>query len=303
MHFRIAHTIRYRYSEPVFLEPHAVRMQPRSVADQVLQEFNMQVHPQPTGMSHCMDAEGNHLAHLWFDGLHEELTVAIRAHVQTLRANPFDYLLKPDSCKLPLVYEKSVDGLLGPAIVRDVSDAKDGDRVGKFAAELCKNTRGQLIPFLDRLNQSIYEDWEAIHRHEGDSWPATKTFAQRTGACRDLAVLFMDACRSQGIAARFVSGYQEGDAEQDQRELHAWAEVYVPGAGWRGYDPTHGLAVADRHVAVAASVDPAHAAPTVGSFRKTAATATLDAHVEIEVRSEPRVMQQAQQQQQEPGKR
>jgi transglutaminase-like putative cysteine protease len=74
----------------------------------------------------------------------------------------------------------------------------------------------------------------------------------------------MEICRAMGLAARFVSGYQEGDVEQDNRDLHAWAEVYLPGGGWRGYDPTHGLAVSDRHVALAASSFPSYAAAVTG---------------------------------------
>jgi transglutaminase-like putative cysteine protease len=90
----------------------------------------------------------------------------------------------------------------------------------------------------------------------------------------------MDACRSVGLAARFVSGYQQG-APDLEHDLHAWAEVYLPWAGWRGYDPTQGLAVADQHIALAASARPEQAAPIVGSFRGAAATATLTASISI----------------------
>ena len=90
---------------------------------------------------------------------------------------------------------------------------------------------------------------------------------QRQGACRDFAVLFIDACRCVGLAARFVSGYQDAYRSMGKRDLHAWAEVYLPGAGWRGYDPTRGLAVADHHVAVAAAADPQNAAPVTATYR------------------------------------
>ena len=84
------------------------------------------------------------------------------------------------------------------------------------------------------------------------------------GSCRDYAVLFMEVCRAMGIPARFVSGYQEGDTEQESRDLHAWAEVYLPGAGWRGYDPTLGLVVSDRHIPLAASAIPSYASAIEG---------------------------------------
>jgi transglutaminase-like putative cysteine protease len=93
----------------------------------------------------------------------------------------------------------------------------------------------------------------------------------------------VECCRLQGIAARFVSGYQEGDQNAGERFMHAWAEVYIPGGGWRGYDPTHGLAVADRHIAVAAAADARFAAPIEGIIRGTGATSSIEAEIKIEV--------------------
>jgi transglutaminase-like putative cysteine protease len=99
-----------------------------------------------------------------------------------------------------------------------------------------------------------------------------------------MAVLFMEVCRLSGIPARFVSGYLESDPEPDGQELHAWAEVFIPGAGWRSYDPTLGLAVQDRHVALAASAQPFLTAPVIGAYRGTGVTGTLETEVRIETR-------------------
>ena len=103
----------------------------------------------------------------------------------------------------------------------------------------------------------------------------------KCGACRDVSVLFNDACRSLGLPARFVSGYFEGDPDNPENDLHAWSEVYLPGAGWRGFDPTHGLAVAARHVALIAGIEPDQAAPLTGSFRGTEATSEIEFDVKI----------------------
>jgi transglutaminase-like putative cysteine protease len=93
------------------------------------------------------------------------------------------------------------------------------------------------------------------------------TLREHDGTCRDLTVLFCAACRSAGIAARFVSGYECEAATQDSADMHAWAEVYLPGGGWRGYDPSQGLAVSTSHVAVAAAANPAMAASVSGIYR------------------------------------
>jgi transglutaminase-like putative cysteine protease len=111
-----------------------------------------------------------------------------------------------------------------------------------------------------------------------------------------VSVLFMDACRTQGLAARFVSGYHEGDPDEEEKHLHAWAEVYVPGGGWRGFDPALGLAVADRHVALAAAVSPAQTMPVCGTFRGTGVRAELVSKLEIQLADKPSGRRQSQQQ-------
>ena len=129
------------------------------------------------------------------------------------------------------------------------------------------NVEGNVGLFLTSLTQTIYESCIYETRHHGPPWPAGVVLAERRGTCRDFTVLFMAACRAVGLAARFVSGYQRGDADQEVHDLHAWPEVYVPGGGWRGFDPTLGLAVADGHIALAAAVDPAQAAVVMGQLK------------------------------------
>ncbi len=118
---------------------------------------------------------------------------------------------------------------------------------------------------LQTLVQRLYKECSYTMREEGMPWEAGVTWRRKQGSCRDLTVLFMEVCRAMGLAARFVSGYEVGDEETSQWELHAWAEVYLPGAGWRGYDPTHGLAVGDRHIALAANPLPQYCAPVKGA--------------------------------------
>ncbi len=237
--------------------------------------------PEPAGQSSCLDAEGNLVASVWFDGEHEELGVRATSRVRTLRENSFDYLLEP-STGLPIDYPRSLELSLAAAR-RRIEPASGDDPVGAFAREIAGQSRHRLVPFVGTLNEALHERLEIVRRDEGDPWSPSETWRRQQGACRDLAVLFIDACRVLGLAARFVSGYQEGDPDQESRDLHAWAEVYLPGAGWRGYDPTLGLVVADRHVALAAAPSPEDAAPVSGSLRGTGASSTMEATIEIDV--------------------
>lgn len=273
----VHHVTSYVYEAAVFLEPHVVRLRPRDDAAQRLTGFEMQVDPAPAGRSEGTDAWGNTVTWLWFDRTTPSLRIETRTRAELLRADPFDYILPAvESGRLPLVYADEDRAALAPFLGRP------GRTVSRLAGELAAE-HASLVPFLSALTGRIYERCETIVRPEGEAWPADRTLEAGRGSCRDLAVVFTEACRAQGIAARFVSGYQEGDPGQTERDLHAWAEAYVPGGGWRGYDPTHGLAVTTGHLAVAAAATPAGAAPVTGSFRGAAGRPLPDAEILLEV--------------------
>jgi transglutaminase-like putative cysteine protease len=280
MFFAIQHTTEYRFNRPVFFEPHQLRFQPRNDAAQRLLRFDLEIDPEPAGITHSLDADGNVVTMAWFENVHADLTLRATSEVETLRENPFDYLLTPQNRRLPIGYQPWEQSQLAVAC-RRVNVPEQCDPVRGMAEEIREAASSDLIAFLTRLCATIYDRIKVIHRDKGSPWSAATTFEQRQGACRDLTVLFMDACRCVGLAARFVSGYQQGFGNDD-RELHAWAEVYLPGAGWRSYDPTHGLAVADRHIAIAAATDPLHAAPVTATFRGEGVEAELHAEVSIE---------------------
>ena len=280
MFFEISHTTFYRYGEPVFLEPHVLRLRPRSDPFQRLDRFELAVVPQPSGATQILDAENNPATVVWFEGTTDRLEIRTAAAVETLRANPFDYLvIAPEAQHLPARYPPEDERALGPY---RASGPKNS--VTSFALDLAAVSQGDTLGFLAALNGKLYREWGHEVREEGDPYPAEQTLREQRGSCRDLTVLFMAACRSVGLAARFVSGYQEGDPTQEQRHMHAWPEVFLPGAGWRGYDPTHGLAVADRPVALAASAEPAGAAPSRGSFRGRGSASEMEARIAIHTR-------------------
>ena len=138
--------------------------------------------------------------------------------------------------------------------------------VRELARSVAEGTGWQTLVFLTALNRSLFETFRHVVRDDGPPHPPEITFRTKEASCRDLTMLFCAACRSMRIAARFVSGYERGAALQKQAYMHAWAEVYLAGDGWRGYNPSQGLAVANSHVAVAAAADPKLAAPLSGSY-------------------------------------
>lgn len=168
--------------------------------------------------------------------------------------------------ELPIDYPSSLAAQLQPYRLNPAIALADPAAI-QLAQELLIASNSQGIEFLNQLNQRIYEECRYEVRETGPAYPPGITWREKKGSCRDFVLLFMETCRAVGLAARFVSGYQEGDEDTQHRSLHAWAEVYLPGAGWRGYDPTHGLLVSDRHIALAASVSPAAVMPVEGQVR------------------------------------
>ena len=280
MRYRAIHVTRFQYSGPVSLDPLTIRLRPRSDCWQRLERYRIQLDPRPSTLVETIDAEGNDVAHAWFSGKTESLQVRTEFEVETLRGNPFDYLvLDRSALRLPFEYARDLQAQLGPA----VTSARTDDRaVREFVRRVIDETKGQTLPILTRLNDEICRLHEYGIRREGDPRPAAQTLRVRTGACRDLAVLFMECCRRAGLASRFVSGYTEEVPEASEQHMHAWAEVFLPGGGWRGYDPSQGLAVSDRHIAVAASAVPRLAAPTSGTFRGAATALKLEAEIRVE---------------------
>jgi transglutaminase-like putative cysteine protease len=277
MRYRIRHRAEFLYTGPVFLEPQVLRLRPRCDGTQRLLAFQLRVLPEPAGLTEIVDVDGATTTHVWFNGTTERLLIEMESEVETLRANPFDYLPDPGAAVLPLRYPDPVGQQLYPYRV----PVSARGPVSELAESVARDAGYSPGAFLTALTLTLHARCRAVIRDDG--WPHApeETLARGEGSCRDVAVLFMDAARWLGLAARFVSGYQEGDPDQDERHLHAWPEVFVPGGGWRGFDPMLGLAVADRHIALAAGVRAQEAAPFTGAFRGTGIEARLQPTLEI----------------------
>ncbi len=266
MLFRIHHVLRYSYERPVFLEPLTLRLTPRQDPAQQVLHHGVRLRDDPEGMSRILEPDGTDATVFWFERKRDRLTIAVDSLVRTLRANPFDWIITDPGCqRLPVVYPEGEAVSLSPCRIPLGSPLVDS-----WARELGEGVRGATADFLPALADHIHTTFHHIGRLDGEPLTPEQTLSGRQGACRDTAMLFVAACRSQGLAARFVSGYSiHHPPEVTEQELHAWAEVYLPGGGWRGYDPSLGLAVADGHVALAASPDHRLAAPTTGTYRGT----------------------------------
>ncbi|MEB3281938.1 MAG: transglutaminase family protein [Lyngbya sp.] len=279
MNYHIIHTTTYTYTQPVDLAPHILRLRPRSDAFQTLHSFSIDVVPKAAGQSEIVDLGGNDIIKLWFKQKTEKLSIKVSSQVETHCTNPFNYLLESWALELPITdYPVSMFAHLQPYIQSSSVDPI----IAQLAQEIWNSSNGSVIAFLNTLNQRIYQTCQYIVRETGEPLPPGVTWTQQLGSCRDLAVVFIAACRAVGIPARFVSGYCEGDLSNQERHLHAWAEVYLPGAGWRGYDPTEGLAVSDHHIALVASSVPRHAAPISGSFRGADAKSQINYTLSIQ---------------------
>ena len=276
MRFKVIHVTEYSYSSEVRLDVHRLRLSPRPGPDQRILSHSMEITPEPAGMSASIDSEGNVCHTVWWNEPTLGLKIVSKCEVETLRENPYDFLLTPANRHVPLNLTSEEE-----ALALCLHPIESHPSVVAFAQDLLAQVNNEALRFLQLLNQRIYDEWVQEVRSEGDPFCPSETFFRKKGACRDMAVLFMEACRIVGIPARFVSGYSEGDIDMEHRHLHAWPEVYLPGAGWRGFDPTIGLAVSDRHVAVAASHAPEGATPVMGVFYSKAASSSLECQLEL----------------------
>lgn len=275
MLIELDHLTRYTYSTPVTLDHQLVRLKPRTDALQTLRRFEMRFQPAGARSTDETDLEGNAVARVQVDGPVSLFEIAVRSLVETRAPPPALDGSPAASLRFPLHYPADtpwqVMAYAGP-VNTDAS-------VNRFAAEVADGARWEVLPFLALLAARIQKTHAYQLRYEGPPRPAPVTLDRKEGACRDFAVLYIEACRTLGVAARFVSGYRLRQPEGIGRELHAWAEAYVPGLGWRGYDPTIGKPVVDDHVAVATGT-PASSAPVTGSFWGSGVTSTLLATVE-----------------------
>ncbi len=275
----IDHNTTYSYGKKVVLAPHTVRLRPRDGGGQMTHMFSLKTDPPEAGRSVNSDLDGNTTVTLWFTGEFDSLAIDTRCVVETLRENPFDFIVSDVSfLDLPMRYPPEQKAALGPYLA---VSRKSALAVSELCETILSATRGKTTDFILSLCQHIHDNFPHVAREHGVPWSAERTLREKRGSCRDIVELFASVCRSAGLACRHVSGYALSKRRKKGDELHAWAEVYIPGGGWRGYDPSSGLAVSDRHVAVASGATNGLIAPVSGSFYGDGAEAQLRFRVRV----------------------
>ncbi|MCB1195380.1 transglutaminase family protein [bacterium] len=279
MIFHIVHRTLYTFSKPVFLEPHTVRLIPRNDPFQKIRDFKISISPVPSGTSNILDMDGTVTHFVWFNGMTDYLTIDVSCIVENNLENPFAFLLYPDSSESLLEYPAHILSQLR----RELQTAAPVPVFQPIIDFLLKTSEKDTVSFLMQLTEYCYTHFEYEARLKGAPLPPQMTLAQRKGSCRDIAVLFMEVCRHAGIAARFVSGYYYDESNNRLPELHAWVETYLPGAGWRGFDPSNGIMAANNHIPLCVSPDPLLTVPIHGTYRGSArSTIAIDLSIKKE---------------------
>ena len=265
MRARLIHRFEYRYTKPVLLGPHRFCLRPRPHGFQRLIDYRLEVSPEPSQLYDLMAAGGDTITRARFLGETDRFTVVATSEVETFTPPLIEACLDQQMAQLPVPI-----GRLNPDLLSNLQgwlpNGQHDHAAVDVAQEALMGSDGRSLNFLQQLIEVIQDRVKYTQRHVGPAWPAGRTLKERVGSCRDLAMLMIEACRCLGLPARFVSGYHLVEPRPERYDLHAWAEVYLPGAGWRGFDPSGKGEIDDRYVVLATSSKPALTAAVTGSF-------------------------------------
>jgi len=273
IHVALNHVTHYRYDRPINLGPQVVRLRPAPHSRTRVLSYSMRVEPGGHFVNWQQDPQSNYLARLVFP----EKTTSFRIEVDLVAEmsvlNPFDFFLEPSAEHFPFEYDPSLAHELAPYRITAPLTP-----LFKTYLDGIPREKKQTTDFLVALNQRLQKDVSYLIRMEPGVQTPEQTLANASGSCRDSGWLLVQLLRHLGFAARFVSGYLiqlksdvksldgPSGTEVDFTDLHAWCEVYLPGAGWIGFDPTSGLLAGEGHIPLACSPDPSSAAPVTGAL-------------------------------------
>jgi uncharacterized protein (DUF2126 family)/transglutaminase-like putative cysteine protease len=291
----INHKTEYRYDRPVSLSPHTVRLRPAVHTRTPIHSYSLKVEPEKHFINWQQDPFGNFLARLMFMEKTRKLSVEVDLVAEMVVINPFDFFLEESAEHYPFVYDQDLANEL--TLYRTVKES--GPLLNQWLKGIDRS-RAQTNDFLVDLNRALQQHVDYNIRMEPGIQTCEETLSLQRGSCRDTAWLLVQILRHLGLASRFVSGYLiqlrpdeksldgPSGTEQDFTDLHAWAEVYLPGAGWVGLDPTSGLFAGEGHIPLACSPHPLSAAPITGSTEKAEVEFSFHNRVE-RIHEDPRV--------------
>jgi transglutaminase-like putative cysteine protease len=287
--FSVRHITHYQYRKPVEFGEHRLMFRPRDSYDQRLLEATLLVEPQPAHVRWIHDVFGNCVARVTFDKPATELRFETRIRLDHTPQVALDLQIDDEALSYPFAYDSDEIADLQRTMQRHYPDPDDD--LGRWARQFVRvdqpTDTGHLLM---TMCFAIHEGFAYARRSEKGTQPPLETLRLRKGTCRDFALLMMEAVRSLGLAARFVTGYvyvasRDGSDTRGGGSTHAWCQVYLPGAGWVEFDPTNGIVGNKDLIRVAVARDPRQAIPLTGSY-SGAAKDFVDMSVQVNVTTE-----------------
>jgi transglutaminase-like putative cysteine protease len=286
----VRHATTYRYTRPVRFGRHRLMLRPRDSHDLRLAAAELTLSP-PGAVRWLHDVFGNSVALVDFELSAQELAVVSTLSIERYALPQPQFPIDPEAELYPFIYSSDDRADLGRLLNRHYPDPRG--IVDEWAKQFAPMRPSGTLNVLANMNKAIHTDFAYLAREEEGTQSPIETIEAKGGSCRDFALLLIEAVRSLGFGARFVSGYlydpalDGGGAVQGAGATHAWAEVYLPGAGWIEYDPTNGVIAGENLIRVAVTRDASQAVPIAGTFEGDA-TDYRGMQVEITVRAEAR---------------
>ena len=267
--FTVRHATSYRYAHSVHFGQHRLMLRPRDSHDLRLVDAELTLSP-PGAINWMHDVFGNSVALVDFEQPAAELRIVSTLHIERYGLARPVFPIAPEAQMYPFVYSANDRGDLGRLLDRHYPDPRG--QLEQWAKRFVTAAPMPTYNLLSNMNGAIRTEFKYAVRNEEGTQAPLETLDKMSGTCRDFALLFIEAARSLGFGARFVSGYlydpalDGGQAMQGAGATHAWAEVYLPGAGWVEYDPTNGLVAGENLIRIAVARDPSQAIPISGTF-------------------------------------